>query len=55
MRNLYASSWLRSPKLELIEANKEEDRISNFKLHLQQTTPKEEEELRRKKQEQQES
>ena len=44
MRNLDASSWLRNPKLELIEASKEEDRISNFKLHLQQTTPKEEEE-----------
>ncbi|MDH3281513.1 MAG: PilN domain-containing protein [Gammaproteobacteria bacterium] len=55
MRNLDASSWLRSPKLELIEASREEDRISNFKLHLQQTTPKEEEDLRRKKQEQQES
>lgn len=55
MRNLDASSWLRSPKLELIEASQEEERISNFKLHLQQTTPKEEEELRRKKQEQQES
>ncbi len=55
MRNLDASSWLRSPKLELIEASQDEERISNFKLHLQQTTPKEEEELRRKKQEQQES
>ena len=55
MRNLDASSWLRSPKLELIEASQEEERISNFKLHLQQTTPKEEEDLRRKKQEQQES
>ena len=55
MRNLDSSSWLRSPRLELIEASQEEERISNFKLHLQQTTPKEEEELRRKKQEQQES
>lgn len=55
MRNLDASSWLRSPRLELIEASQEEERISNFKLHLQQTTPKEEEELRRKKQVQQES
>ena len=54
MRNLDASSWLRNPRLELIEANQEEDRVSNFKLHLQQTTPKEEEELRRKKEAQQE-
>ncbi len=49
MRNLDSSSWLRNPKLELIEARKDEERISNFKLHLQQTTPKEEETLRRKK------
>ena len=54
MRNLDASSWLRNPRLELIEANQEEDRVSNFKLHLQQTTPKEDEELRRKKEAQQE-
>lgn len=53
MRNLDASSWLRSPRLELIEAHQEEERVSNFKLHLKQTTPKEEEELRRKKQQQQ--
>ena len=52
MRNLDASEWLRNPKLELIEAQKAEDRISTFKLHLQQTTPKEEEELARKKSQQ---
>ena len=54
MRNLDASSWLRGPRLELIEAT-EEERVSTFKLHLQQTTPKEEEELDKKKAAQQET
>lgn len=54
MRNLDASSWLRSPQLELIEAT-DEERVSKFKLHLKQTTPKEEEELKRKKEGQQET
>ena len=52
MRNLDASEWLRSPSLELIEARDSEERISTFKLHLQQTTPKEEAELQRKKSQQ---
>ncbi len=49
MRNLDASDWLRQPRLELIEASTEQDSISRFKMHLQQTTPKEEEAIKRKK------
>ncbi len=51
MRNLDASNWLRNPRLEIIAAT-EEDRVSTFKLHLNQTTPKEEEDIRRKKEQQ---
>lgn len=43
MRNLEASSWLKSPRLEVIEADKDNVK-SSFKLHLVQTTPKEEQE-----------
>lgn len=42
MRNLDDSGWLTKPKLEIIEANKNE-RINAFKLHLTQTEPKAEE------------
>lgn len=35
MRNLEASDWLKSPILEVIQANKDE-RIAHFKLRLQQ-------------------
>lgn len=38
MRNLDGSDWLKQPKLEVIEAEKDE-RISRFKLHLKQTAP----------------
>ncbi len=39
MRNLSASGWLTAPRLEVIETDKSE-RISYFKLHLQQTAPR---------------
>ncbi len=39
MRNLDDSEWLTAPRLEVIEANKEET-SSTFKLHLKQTHPK---------------
>jgi len=39
MRNLDDSDWLTAPRLEVIEADKE-DTTSTFKLHLKQTHPK---------------
>lgn len=38
MRNLGASPWLKSPRLEVIETGQNE-RINSFTLHLAQTTP----------------
>jgi type IV pilus assembly protein PilN len=38
MRNLGASPWLKSPRLEVIETDRN-DRVNSFTLHLAQTTP----------------
>jgi len=40
MRNLDASKWLKQPRLEVIETDKN-DRVNSFTLHLAQTTPNE--------------
>lgn len=42
MRNLGASPWLKSPRLEVIETGQNE-RINSFTLHLAQTTPDDDE------------
>jgi len=38
MRNLGASAWLKSPRLEVIETDRN-DRVNAFTLHLVQTAP----------------
>lgn len=42
MRNLSASDWLKEPRLEVIETDKQ-DRVNAFTLHLTQSAPDDEE------------